>query len=100
MKRLTLSLIALAPPAFADPAGNGHLMDWGHGHGVGLMFGALLWLVVLGLIVAAGVWFLRSLDPGARSEKPNSALAELDLRFARGEIDAEEYSERKKLLIG
>lgn len=73
------------------------MMDWGYGYGTGMMFGPILWLVVLGLIVAGIIWLVRRLD-GGTGPGQNNALAELDLRFARGEIDPEDYAARKKLL--
>lgn len=98
MKRLALLLAVLARPAFADPDGYGHMMDWGYGYGIGMMFGPVLWLIVLGLVVAAVIWLVRRLDGQVPHGAPSSALAELDMRFARGEIDAEDYAARKKLL--
>lgn len=100
MTRFALFTILLAQPALADQGEYyGHMMDGGYGYGVGMMFGPVLWLIVLGLIVAGVIWFVRSMDgsgPGTKSQP--DALAELDLRFARGEIDADDYAARKKLL--
>ena len=71
----------------------------GYGYGIGMLFGPVLWLIVLGLIVAGVIWLVRRADPyGAARTAPQDALAELDLRFARGEIDADDYATRKKLL--
>ena len=93
--RYTLPALLTATPALAAAQGyNGSMMDYGYGYGVGMMFGPVLWLIVLGLIVAGIIWFVRKGDVPGQS----SARAELDLRFARGEIDAEDYAARKKLL--
>ena len=92
--RFTLPALLAATPALADPGEYRHMMDYGYGYGVGMMFGPVLWLIVLGLIVAGIIWFVRKGDVPGQS----SARAELDLRFARGEIDAEDYAARKKLL--
>ena len=100
MLRIALPMTIFATPAFADPDGYGHMMDGGHGYGFSMMFGPILWLIVLGLIVAGVIWLVRRLDHGAQSGKRSDAMAELDLRLARGEIDAEDYSARKKLLGG
>ena len=100
MKRLALPLALLAQPALADPEGYDHMMNWGYGYGPGMMFGPVLWLIVLGLIVAGVVWFVRRMDGQSPDGKASSALAELDMRFARGDIDAEDYAARKKLLAG
>lgn len=98
MFRVTLPMVAVATPAFADPEGYGHMMDWGYGYGFGMMFGPILWLIVLGLIVAGVVWFAQRLDHSSPTSRKSDALSELDLRLARGEIDAEDYAARKKLL--
>ena len=100
--RFTLPALLLATPAFADPEGYGHMMDYGYGYGIGMMFGPVLWLIVLwlivlGLTVAGVIWFVQRAG-GGHGPGASSARSELDLRFARGEIDAEDYKARKKLL--
>ena len=99
MLRFAVLAIVATSPAFADPEGYGDMMDWGYGYGFGMMFGPVLWLFVLGLIVAGVIWFVRRLDHSAPGRK-SDALSELDLRLARGEIDADDYAARKKLLEG
>lgn len=94
----TVLLLLSAIPARADPEGYGHMMDWGYGYGVGMMFGPVLWLVVLGLVVAGVIWLVRRLDGAGTGPGSSAALAELDMRLARGEIDTDEYAARKKLL--
>jgi len=64
-----------------------------------MIFGPVLWLIVIGLIVFGVIWFVRRLDHQSGHTPTSDAMAELNLRFARGEIDAEEYTSRKKLLI-
>ncbi len=100
MLRLAIPMIALASPAFADPEGYEHMMNWGYGYGYGMMFGPVLWLIILGLVVAGIVWFVRRLDGATSTGKSADALSELDLRLARGEIEADDYAARKKLLGG
>ena len=99
MNRFAFLSAIMASPAFADQQGYygyGH-MD-GYGYGIGMMFGPVLWLIVIGLIIAGVIWMVRRSEPASASGKPSGALAELDLRFARGEIDADDYAARKKLL--
>jgi len=60
----------------------------GWGFGMGLM-----WLVPI-LFVIAIVYFLKSSD----KEKSISVNDILDIRFANGEIDEEEYKRKKELL--
>jgi len=75
--------------------------------GGGMMDGmtALVWLwvvvplTVLALVVAASVWLVRT----ARGPVPPGAAAarhELDLRYARGEVDRDEYLRRRADLEG
>lgn len=98
MYRLGLLAVLFATPALADPDGYGHMSGWGYG--MGMMFGPILWIIVLGLVVAGVVWFVRNTDGGSSTRGNSDAMTELDLRFAKGEIDAEDYTARKKLLTG
>jgi putative membrane protein len=78
----------------------------GYGHGMVALYwlGTLLFFgLLIVLIVLAIRWFLRhdgrpELGSGAPREDP--ALALLRERFARGEIDAEEYEDRRRRLLG
>ena len=66
---------------------------WGFGMG-------LVWLVFLGLVVAGVVLVIRGSSGGTSDRgRGRSALDILDERFARGEIDREEYEERKRVLL-
>ncbi len=100
MQRIPLALppALAAPMAAADPYD--HMGDWGYGHGLGIMFGPVLWLVVLGLVVVGVVWLVRRLEGTPPRHGPSAALAELDLRLARGEIEIEDHAARKKALGG
>ena len=70
---------------------------WG---GAGFMWlMPLFWLLVLGLLI----WFVvtlvkRSSDGGMRGTTNKSPLDILSDRYARGEIDTEEYEARRKVL--
>ncbi len=62
-------------------------------------YGAGLMLLFIALIVVGVVLLMRS--PRERREEQgrgSRAVEILDERFARGEIDAEEYEERRRLL--
>ncbi len=60
--------------------------------GMGLM--SLVWIVVLGLIIWAIVAAVR--HPAESSSSPDSAMNVLQRRYARGEINKEEYEDKKK----
>jgi putative membrane protein len=73
--------------------------DWmmdGWGMGLGFVF----WVAFLVLIVAAVVWFVRSQTPtSGGAERRSGGLNVLDERYARGEIDREEYLQKKRDLV-
>jgi putative membrane protein len=61
--------------------------------------GFILWLVILAVIIASVVWFVRSqlLAGSQRSlERHSPALEALEERYARGEINREEYLQKKR----
>jgi putative membrane protein len=63
----------------------------------------VLFLVVLAAIVIASIFVTRSLwkrGDGAPSSRRDAALDILKERYARGEIDRNEYKERRKVLNG
>lgn len=93
---LPAALLFVPHAASADP--EMHMGDWGYGYSMGMMFGPVIWLVTLGLVVAGVIWFVRQLDGVPKRPIRSDALNELDLRLARGEIDIEEHSAKKKAL--
>jgi putative membrane protein len=89
-------------------------MMWGYGPEWGMMggwggygwFGILhmiFWVAVIILIIAAIVWFFRSGShasaPG-RIERRSPGLDVLEERYARGEINREEYLQKKRDMGG
>ena len=74
--------------------------DWYTGWG-GMGFGSIFMIVPLILLIAAIVFLVRWAG-GSRDEAPRQGARSpreiLDERFARGEIDHEEYQSRRKLL--
>ena len=98
MLRFAFPAALIASPAFADSEGYEHMMHGGYGHGIGMLFGPVLWLIVLGLVVAGIIWLVRRMDHDKAAQRTSDARALLDLRLAKGEIEAEEYSAKKKLL--
>jgi putative membrane protein len=100
---VTVWLTPLA--ALADATGDGHYGAhgmWGGGWG-GMLFGFLMMIVVIAAIAAAVVLVARALGgghgkPTAGGGAGRGALAILEGRFARGEIDREEFEERRRIL--
>ncbi len=77
------------------------MMDWGNnsGWGAGDWVGmSALMIVFLGALVALAVWIVRSLRPDRGQPPADRAEALLAERFARGEIDGEEFSRSRGLL--
>lgn len=74
------------------------MWDGGHGWwGFGPVFMLLFWALVIVFVVALVRWLATT--PGAgRAERnaPGRARAILEERYARGEIDREEFESRKR----
>lgn len=81
-------------------------MMWGYGPGgasgymVGHMYGSglLLALLVVAIVVGAILWFARAGNGSglATGDTRPKALHLLDERYARGEIERDDYLQRKK----
>ncbi len=71
---------------------------WGMGWGMG--FGWLFWLLIIGLVI----WGIKAISEnrGRNESRPSGdrALEILKERYARGEIDRDEYEARKRDLLG
>lgn len=79
------------------------MMYWGNGMGGwGMVLMSVSGLLFWGMIIAGIVWLVRSTGRGnqpgtaaGRAPTPQQVLAD---RFARGEIDEEEYTRRLQVL--
>jgi putative membrane protein len=69
------------------------MMDMGM-MGIGMIFSMILWVLLLGAVIY-GVY---SLISKGIEKKEDSAIKILKERFARGEIDEEEYEKRSVTL--
>ena len=90
-------------PSEAERYGYGpHMMGWGWGGGYGMFFGPLFMIIVVAAVVALVLALARSLGgPWHHGPLPLPGRAPLDIlkeRFARGEIDKQEYEERRRVL--
>lgn len=102
---LSLALAGTAASTALAQSGNSsgnsygyHMMDgWG-----GWFMGPIMMLLVFGLLILGVVLVLRALGIGdsarGNGNSQDRALEILKERFARGEIDEEEYQNRKKHL--
>ena len=100
MKTCVSALLASTVPALADPGSNGndtfgHMM-WGGAHG---WWGGLGMILFWGLIIAVAVFVFRMLTSN-RVGETRDAIDILKERYARGEIDEDEFRRRKQELQG
>lgn len=68
-------------------------MMWGYG-GLGFLWMALFWVGVILLVV----WAVRRPEDDTTVRKP-TALEILEERYARGELDADEFTARRQQLV-
>ena len=80
------------------------MMNWGGG-GYGMIFGPLIMILVLAVTIAVAVLLVNWLGGPLRGAHPphhmQSGRTHLDIlkeRYARGEIDKEEFEERRRVL--
>ena len=102
---LPLSMALASLPAYAQTATNrpGYWHDdwgWGGGH---MLFGGLMMILFWGGIILVIFLVVRWLNSGPShgATSPTSRNKALDIlreRFARGEIEKDEFEERKRLL--
>ena len=97
---VTAAALGLASTPALAAAGE-HFQRHGHmGRGWGfMMFGSLMMVLVVAAIVVIVVVLVRWI--GGRGQAERGAKAALDIlreRFARGEIDAAEFEERRRVL--
>lgn len=76
----------------------------GYGGWAGWLVMAVTMLLVWGGLIVLAVWAVRSFGRPAgsdrREERSTDAMAILEERFARGEIDQEEFERRGSVLRG
>lgn len=86
------------------PFNHGHDMMWGGSQwgGFGMVLGPIFMILIVFGIVAGIIYLMRlfgAAGPGVSSHAAHDrALALLKERYAKGEIESTEFTERKKLL--
>ncbi len=98
------ALLGSVAPAMAQQDGPWRMHEWmGWGSGWGGMFlGPLfmiMWLAILVAVIAMVLRWLPGGSPGANTPRPTPRDI-LDERYARGEIDREEYLRRRDDMAG
>lgn len=81
-----------------------HMMDWGAGW-YGMIFGPLFMILILAVVIAVAVLLARWLggpwhgtQPTHPAQPGRTPLEILKERYALGEIDKEEFEERRRVL--
>jgi putative membrane protein len=77
-----------------------HMMDWAGGW-YGMIFGPLFMILVLVVVIALAVLVVRWIGgpwQGTHVQPGRTPLDILKERFARGEIDKEEFEDRRRVL--
>jgi putative membrane protein len=77
-------------------------MMGGYGYGYGPI-GMILWVVILIAVIAGAVWLIRSLTARDRATQApphrSAGLSVLEERYARGDINRDEYLQKKQDLL-
>lgn len=78
-----------------------HEMMWGDSQwgGFGMLLGPIFMILLVVGIVAGIIYVLRLFGGGIGPQANDRALTLLKERFAKGEIDTEEFTVRKKALL-
>lgn len=75
------------------------MFDWGFG-AFGMLFMLVLWALVIAGIVVLVKWLVDQARPGGSAPAGGeSALDILKTRYARGEIDKDEFEAKKRDLL-
>jgi putative membrane protein len=74
------------------------MMDWGFGTGwFGLIMMGFFWILIIVAIIFLVRWLAVSNRLGSHGQKPEeTALEILKKRYARGEINKEEFEQKKR----
>ncbi len=76
-------------------------MWWGYEHPMGYGYGGIVMWIFWILLIVLVVWLLKNVISGqANMPRSHSALEILEQRYAKGEIDKEEFEEKKRDLGG
>lgn len=90
-----------ASPALAQqgpgPGWGGHMMyGWGGGGGYfGMGFMLIFWVLIIVALVGGIRWIFQNSGKGQATHKPDRSLAILKERYAKGEINKEQYEQMK-----
>lgn len=69
---------------------------WGAGHAAGGIFMILFWVVVIVGVVALAKWMFANAAASRESPTAKTPLQVLEERYARGELNREEFLAKKR----
>lgn len=106
MSRITFQstpwvLALFSAPAFPQqPGPYYHDHMWGSG---GMFMGSFLFLIVIAAVIFFAIYLIRQTHDNKQSTRQDPSVTEnpvdiLKVRYAKGEIDHEEFEQRKKML--
>ena len=78
--------------------GGGMMEGAGFGMGGGMIFGMIFWVLILIGIVVLVIWAVQKSGGQSVVAQNETALDILKKRYAGGEIDKEEFEEKKRLV--
>jgi putative membrane protein len=96
---------AFAAPASAQPYGSGMMGGWGSGMMGGWGYGGygvlhmVFWVLILIAIIFGVVWLVRTVATSGTlgaSARRSAGLDVLEERYSRGEINRDEYLQKKR----
>jgi putative membrane protein len=108
MRQLVILALVLGSGAPAVAQGAGPMQGWGHGWGMGggmgwgggMILGPLLTIGLVILLIVLIAPYVRSFGGGGAGPRTPTARDVLDERYAKGEIDREEYLRRRQDIGG
>ena len=80
----------------------GMMSGWGYGYGFGLIH-MVVWIIILVAIIVGVIWLVRSLagtGGHVSHQRRSPGLEVLEERYTRGEINRDEYLQKKKDIGG
>lgn len=73
--------------------------DYGWGWGWGMIFGmALFWILIIAGVISLVYWWSRQ-NGTDKDKQSSSAFKILEERYAKGEIDKQEFEEKRDVLL-
>jgi putative membrane protein len=98
-----LFFLSMSREALAQGRSYGHgmgpgMMGWGYGMGwFGMILMGLFWIaIIVGIIFLIKWLFVSAGTKGHRADSEDSALEILKRRYARGEVNKEEFEQKKR----